>query len=172
MSPVPLELAGVTDPRGRAAFELEAVGLGHRLSHYPAQLSGGEQQRVAIARATAPRPQLLLADEPTGNLDSATGTAIIDLLFERAGHAGAGLLVITHDAAVAARAARTCTWPTDGWPREPACAWLRDFRGGLKGLGLLWLCLAVAIAGLLGHQPCLSVDSAIAANGRDCSAAT
>ena len=104
---VPLELAGAEDPRGRAAFELEQVGLGHRLTHYPAQLSGGEQQRVAIARATAPRPQLLLADEPTGNLDSATGAAIIDLLFERAGAAGAGLLVITHDPAVAARAGRT-----------------------------------------------------------------
>ena len=104
---VPLELAGVDDPRGRAAFELEQVGLGHRLTHYPAQLSGGEQQRVAIARATAPRPQLLLADEPTGNLDSKTGASIIDLLFERAGKAGAGLLVITHDAAVAARAQRT-----------------------------------------------------------------
>jgi putative ABC transport system ATP-binding protein len=103
---VPLELAGAEDPRGRAAFELEAVGLGHRLSHYPAQLSGGEQQRVAIARATAPRPRLLLADEPTGNLDSATGAAIIDLLFERAGKAGAGLLVITHDEAVAGRAHR------------------------------------------------------------------
>lgn len=104
---VPLELAGVDDPRGRAAFELEQVGLGHRMTHYPAQLSGGEQQRVAIARATAPRPQLLLADEPTGNLDSKTGAAIIDLLFERAGKAGAGLLVITHDAAVAGRAGRT-----------------------------------------------------------------
>jgi putative ABC transport system ATP-binding protein len=104
---VPLELAGMDDPRGRAAFELEQVGLSHRISHYPAQLSGGEQQRVAIARATAPRPQLLLADEPTGNLDSKTGAAIIDLLFERAGKAGAGLLVITHDAAVAARAGRT-----------------------------------------------------------------
>jgi putative ABC transport system ATP-binding protein len=104
---VPLELARVPDARERAQAELEAVGLGHRLTHYPAQLSGGEQQRVAIARATAPRPQLLLADEPTGNLDSATGAGIIDLLFERAGAAGAGLLVITHDAAVAARAGRT-----------------------------------------------------------------
>ena len=104
---VPLELARVADARDRAQAELEAVGLGHRLTHYPAQLSGGEQQRVAIARATAPRPQLLLADEPTGNLDSATGAGIIDLLFERAGAAGAGLLVITHDAAVAARAGRT-----------------------------------------------------------------
>jgi putative ABC transport system ATP-binding protein len=103
---VPLELAGADDPRGRAAFELETVGLSHRLSHYPAQLSGGEQQRVAIARATAPRPRLFLADDPTGNLDSATGASIIDLLFDRAGKAEAGLLVITHDSAVAARADR------------------------------------------------------------------
>ena len=103
---VPLELARTEDPRGRAAFELETVGLSHRLSHYPAQLSGGEQQRVAIARATAPRPRLLLADEPTGNLDAATGASIIDLLFDRAGKAEAGLLVITHDSAVAARADR------------------------------------------------------------------
>jgi putative ABC transport system ATP-binding protein len=103
---VPLELARVPDARARAEAELRAVGLGHRLTHYPAQLSGGEQQRVAIARATAPRPRLLLADEPTGNLDTATGSAIIDLLFDRASAAGAGLLVITHDAAVAARAGR------------------------------------------------------------------
>ena len=103
---VPLELARVVNARKRAEGELRAVGLGHRLTHYPAQLSGGEQQRVAIARATAPRPRLLLADEPTGNLDTATGGAIIDLLFERAGAAGAGLLVITHDPAVAARAGR------------------------------------------------------------------
>ena len=104
---VPLELAGARDAKERAEAELEAVGLGHRLHHYPAHLSGGEQQRVAIARATAPRPALLLADEPTGNLDSATGAGIVNLLFERAGAAGAGLLVITHDPAVAARAART-----------------------------------------------------------------
>ena len=104
---VPMELAGAADARERARAELEAVGLGHRLNHYPAQLSGGEQQRVAIARATAPRPALLLADEPTGNLDSATGAGIVELLFERAGAAGAGLLVITHDPAVAARAQRT-----------------------------------------------------------------
>ena len=104
---VPLELAGAPDAKERAEAELEAVGLGHRLHHYPAQLSGGEQQRVAIARATAPRPALLLADEPTGNLDSSTGAGIVNLLFERAGAAGAGLLVITHDPAVAARAART-----------------------------------------------------------------
>ena len=103
---VPLELAGEKDAKDRARSELESVGLGHRLDHYPAQLSGGEQQRVAIARATAPRPKLLLADEPTGNLDAATGAAIIDLLFDRASAAGAGLLVITHDPAIAARAGR------------------------------------------------------------------
>ena len=88
------------------AAELEAVGLGHRLTHYPAQLSGGEQQRVAIARATAPRPALLFADEPTGNLDAATGAAILDLLFERQQETGATLLVITHDPALAARCGR------------------------------------------------------------------
>ncbi|RST29556.1 ATP-binding cassette domain-containing protein [Sphingomonas ginkgonis] len=103
---VPLELSGAANPFARARDELVAVGLGHRASHYPAQMSGGEQQRVAIARATAGRPRLLLADEPTGNLDEATGKAIIELLFDRASAAEAGLLVITHDPAVAARAGR------------------------------------------------------------------
>ncbi len=103
---VPLELAGEADAFAKAAAELEAVGLGHRVTHYPAQLSGGEQQRVAIARATAPRPQLLFADEPTGNLDAATGTAILDLLFARQRETGATLLVITHDPALAARCER------------------------------------------------------------------
>ena len=103
---VPMELSGQDDPSGRAEAELGAVGLGARLGHYPAQLSGGEQQRVAIARATASGPRLLLADEPTGNLDATTGAAIVDLLFERVAAAGAGLLVITHDPAVAERASR------------------------------------------------------------------
>ena len=103
---VPLELGGVPDAMARAAASLEAVGLGHRLRHRPAQLSGGEQQRVALARAFAPRPRLLLADEPTGNLDAATGAAVMDLMFGLCTEAGATLLLITHDAALAARCAR------------------------------------------------------------------
>ena len=102
----PLEIAGESDAWSRAAAELEAVGLGHRLDHYPAQLSGGEQQRVAIARALAPRPALLFADEPTGNLDAATGAAVIDLLLGRRAETGATLVMITHDADLAARCAR------------------------------------------------------------------
>ncbi|MFM5925279.1 MAG: ABC transporter ATP-binding protein [Novosphingobium sp.] len=102
----PLELAGLPDPRTRAAEELAAVGLGHRLDHYPAQLSGGEQQRVAIARALAPRPALVFADEPTGNLDHATGAGIVDLLFARRAEAGATLVIITHDAELAQRCER------------------------------------------------------------------
>lgn len=98
---VPLELAGMADPFGVAARELEAVGLGHRMTHYPSQLSGGEQQRVAIARAMAPKPEIIFADEPTGNLDGATGDAIIDLLFSRQRASGATLLIITHDPALA-----------------------------------------------------------------------
>jgi putative ABC transport system ATP-binding protein len=103
---VPLELAGEADAFRLAASELDAVGLGHRLTHYPVQLSGGEQQRVAIARATAPRPALLFADEPTGNLDTRTGTAILDLLFERQKATEATLLVITHDKSLAERCGR------------------------------------------------------------------
>ena len=105
----PMELAGMSGAGDRARAELEAVGLGHRFDHYPAQLSGGEQQRVAIARATAPRPALIFADEPTGNLDAATGHAIIDLLFAQAAETGATLLVITHDAELAARCGRIIT---------------------------------------------------------------
>jgi putative ABC transport system ATP-binding protein len=103
---VPLELSGHPDAFGRAAEELTAVGLGHRLDHYPAQLSGGEQQRVAIARATAPSPALLFADEPTGNLDAATGASIIDLMFDRQRRTGATLVLITHDRALAERCGR------------------------------------------------------------------
>jgi putative ABC transport system ATP-binding protein len=103
---VPMELAGATDAFARAEAELHAVGLGHRLRHYPAQLSGGEQQRVAIARALAGRPEIVFADEPTGNLDAATGAAVMDLLFERRAATGATLVVITHDPALAERCDR------------------------------------------------------------------
>jgi putative ABC transport system ATP-binding protein len=105
----PMELAGSKDATPRAIAELEAVGLGHRTGHYPTQLSGGEQQRVAIARAIAPRPQLIFADEPTGNLDAHTGEEIINLLFSRRAQAGATLLIITHDASLAARCERVLT---------------------------------------------------------------
>ncbi len=100
---IPLELAGRVDAFARAEEALVAVGLGHRLHHYPAQLSGGEQQRVALARATVARPALLLADEPTGNLDAATGTLVADQLFTLSREQGTTLLLITHDAALAAR---------------------------------------------------------------------
>lgn len=105
----PLELAGMPDARSRAEAELTAVGLGHRLSHYPAQLSGGEQQRVAIARALAARPDLVFADEPTGNLDAKTGAAIIDLLFARRAETGATLIIITHDEHLAHHCGRVVT---------------------------------------------------------------
>jgi putative ABC transport system ATP-binding protein len=103
---VPLELAGEADAFARAEAELALVGLGHRLRHYPSQLSGGEQQRVAVARALVPRPALLFADEPTGNLDRTTGQEIMDLLFARHAETAATLFVITHDAGLAARCGR------------------------------------------------------------------
>jgi putative ABC transport system ATP-binding protein len=103
---VPLELAGAHDAYDRAAAELAAVGLSERLRHYPAELSGGEQQRVALARALAPEPALLVADEPTGNLDEATGKAVIDLMFARFAARAMTLVLVTHDAALAARCDR------------------------------------------------------------------
>ncbi|HEB96865.1 MAG TPA: ATP-binding cassette domain-containing protein [Sedimenticola thiotaurini] len=99
---LPLELAGVADPRKAAEATLAEIGLGQRLHHYPAQLSGGEQQRVAIARAFAPRPALLFADEPTGSLDQATGRRISELLFRMRESSGATLLLVTHDPGLAA----------------------------------------------------------------------
>jgi putative ABC transport system ATP-binding protein len=103
---VPLELAGVANANGRAARELAAVGLGERMQHYPAELSGGEQQRVALARALAPNPPILVADEPTGNLDEATGKQIIELLFAAHRERETTLVLVTHDVALAARCER------------------------------------------------------------------
>ena len=103
---VPLELNGTADAWTLAASELAAVGLRERASHYPAQLSGGEQQRVALARALAPRPQILFADEPTGNLDSANGAAIADLLFKLNAERGTTLFLVTHEDSLAARCQR------------------------------------------------------------------
>lgn len=103
---VPLEFAGAEDAFARAEAELAAVGLAARTGHYPSQLSGGEQQRVALARALAPAPKLLLADEPTGNLDSETGAQVIKLMFARTAETGTTLLLITHDESLARRGDR------------------------------------------------------------------
>ena len=105
----PMELAGSADASERAEAELKAVGLGHRIGHYPTQLSGGEQQRVAIARAIAARPSLLFAEDPTGNLDVGTGEESVDLLFERRAQTGATLLIITHDRSLAEKCERVLT---------------------------------------------------------------
>jgi putative ABC transport system ATP-binding protein len=109
----PLELAGDPDAFDKAAAELHVVGLAHRADHYPSQMSGGEQQRVALARAAAPRPGILLADEPTGNLDGANGAAIIDLLFGLRDRHGATLVLVTHSPALANRCDRVISL-TDG----------------------------------------------------------
>jgi putative ABC transport system ATP-binding protein len=103
---IPLELAGATAPIARARAGLDAVGLSHRFAHYPAQLSGGEQQRVALARALAPDPAILVADEPTGNLDETTGQSIIDLMFALKRDRGATLILVTHDLALASKCDR------------------------------------------------------------------
>ena len=118
----PLELAGLSDAAKRARAELEQVGLGDRLSHYPAQLSGGEQQRVALARALAPRPSLLIADEPTGNLDETTGRAIIDMMFDLPARRGATLALVTHDATLAARCDRVIPMRSGRIEDEPVPA--------------------------------------------------
>ena len=103
---LPLELAGRKDAAAQAVDWLERVGLGHRLKHYPKHLSGGEQQRVALARAFSPAPRLVLADEPTGNLDAATGKQVIELMFDLNRKQGTTLVLVTHDEAIAARCAR------------------------------------------------------------------
>jgi putative ABC transport system ATP-binding protein len=118
---LPLELAGRDGAFARAKAELEAVGLGPRLHHYPAQLSGGEQQRVAIARALAPDPAIVVADEPTGNLDETTGRGITDLLFGLRRERGVTLVLVTHDASLAARCDRTVALRA-GRVAEPAQA--------------------------------------------------
>ena len=110
---IPLELAGARDAHERAEAQLAAVGLGHRAGHYPGQLSGGEQQRVALARATAPHPKILLADEPTGNLDAANGAQIMDLLFDLRDRHGATLVMVTHAPELAERCDRVVRL-TDG----------------------------------------------------------
>ncbi len=125
---VPLEFAGRGDAFARAEEVLGQVGLGHRTTHYPGQLSGGEQQRVALARAFAVRPKLLLADEPTGNLDGETGTRIIDLLFDLQRSADTTLLLITHDPALAKRCARSVKL-VDGHIVEDSA-----IAGGLDGV--------------------------------------
>jgi putative ABC transport system ATP-binding protein len=119
---VPLELAGAGDAFERAAAELEAVGLGERFTHYPAELSGGEQQRVALARALAPSPAILVADEPTGNLDEATGKAIIELMFARFTAKAMTLVLVTHDAALAGRCDRVIRLRQGHVAEEPAAA--------------------------------------------------
>ena len=118
---IPLELAGVRNADARARAALDAVGLSHRLTHLPGQLSGGEQQRTALARAFAPEPALLLADEPTGNLDHATGQAVIDLLFALRQRTGTTLLLITHDRDLAARCDRQVHL-SDGRVDDPVTA--------------------------------------------------
>ena len=157
---VPLELAGVRDAMARARRALDAVGLAHRLTHLPGQLSGGEQQRVALARAFAPRPRLLLADEPTGNLDQATGDAVMDLLFRLRAETGTTLMLITHDAA--SGRALLAADPSGGWagggrsicrPCSRAGGLMlafrlarRELRGGVRGLWIVLLCLALGVA--------------------------
>jgi putative ABC transport system ATP-binding protein len=114
---VPLELAGRSDAFSRAGHELESMGLADRLGHYPAQLSGGEQQRVALARALAPDPAIVLADEPTGNLDETTGKEIMDLLFAKRAERGSTLVIVTHDPALVRRCDRIVRMHS-GWVEE------------------------------------------------------
>ena len=117
---IPLELAGAPDAFARARAELAQVGLSERLSHYPAQLSGGEQQRVALARALAPHPAILVADEPTGNLDETTGQSIVELMFALKRARGATLVLVTHDSGLAAKCDRTIRLRSGQIERAPS----------------------------------------------------
>jgi putative ABC transport system ATP-binding protein len=119
---VPLELAGEPDAFGAAERELAAVGLADRVTHYPSELSGGEQQRVAIARALAPSPKILIADEPTGNLDQTTGRQIADLLFAKAEERGMTLVLVTHDPTLAGRCTRRVAMHSGRIEAEPTLA--------------------------------------------------
>ncbi len=119
---VPLELAGRADAFAIAERELASVGLAERITHYPGELSGGEQQRVAIARALAPEPKILIADEPTGNLDQATGRHIADLLFAKAQERGMTLVLVTHDPSLAARCTRQITMRSGRIEAQPTLA--------------------------------------------------
>src|SRR5439155_13880024 len=169
---VPLELAGLGDAHERAARELAAVGLSERQHHYPAELSGGEQQRVALTRALAPNPAILIADEPTGNLDETTGAEIIDLLF--AGHAqrGTTLVLVTHDVALAARCDRVVRLRSgriEAAPKRtgveaqstslsrghsggplPLRFAARELRGGLRGFYVFIACIALGVMAIAG----------------------
>jgi putative ABC transport system ATP-binding protein len=120
---IPMELAGERDAMARAAAELAAVGLGERLNSYPGQLSGGEQQRVALARALAPRPAIVVADEPTGNLDEATGREIVDLMFRLKRERGTTLVLVTHDLSLAERCDRVVRLRAGRIEPEHASAW-------------------------------------------------
>src|SRR4029077_7042853 len=165
---VPLEIVGAPDALGRARSLLADVGLGDRMHHYPVQLSGGEQQRVALARAVAPDPGLLLADEPTGNLDSATGVQIIELLLGLNRRRGSTLVLVTHDEALAGRARRP-VWLRAGGPRRSRraaarrpgpqrrvvklgfavrMAW-RETRGAGRHFAVLFGCVALGVAALV-----------------------
>ena len=163
---VPLELSGTRDALSRAEAELAAVGLRDRLDHYPAQLSGGEQQRVAIARALAPNPAILVADEPTGNLDETTGAHIIELLFRGKEQHRTTLVLVTHDAALAARCDRVLHMHSGRLAASPTgsrrtadetdmtavamrFAW-REARGGLRGFGVFIACIALGVFAIAG----------------------
>src|SRR5579871_487938 len=129
---IPLELAGVRNADGRAADELAAVGLKDRLTHYPAELSGGEQQRVALARARAPNPPILIADEPTGNLDESTGAEIVDLIFASHKARGTTLVLVTHDPELARRCDRVVqvrSGRIEGDSRPRPSLLQRDWKG-------------------------------------------
>ena len=169
---IPLELAGVRKAGVRAAKALDAVGLSDRLTHLPGQLSGGEQQRVALARAFAPEPALLLADEPTGNLDHATGETVIDLLFALRQRAGTTLLLITHDRDLrqvrspGAPVGRTGGSVGTGLMLAVTLA-RRELRGGVRGLWIVVLCLALGVGVIAGVGTLrAAVDAGLAADGQ------